>query len=109
MTQELRKLAEAANTTTEQRANMQTAQYHAAWAARDAFKNAATPAAILELLDRLEKAEKDAARYRWLREQIYVDEDKRLRITRTYLIADQEKTFQERLDDAIDSAMEASK
>ena len=29
---------------------------------------AANPAAILELLDRLEKAEKDAARYRWLRD-----------------------------------------
>jgi len=49
--------------------------------------------------------EKDAARYRQLREQIYIDKDKRLRITRTYLIADQGKTFQEQLDAAIDAAM----
>jgi hypothetical protein len=51
---ELRKLAEAANTTTEQRANMQTAEYKAAWLARDAFKDAANPAAVISLLDQIQ-------------------------------------------------------
>lgn len=34
-----------------------------------AFIRATDPAAILELLDRLEAAEKDAARYRWLKRE----------------------------------------
>jgi hypothetical protein len=50
---ELRKLAEAANTTTEQRADMQIAEYHAAWLARDAFKDAAAPA-VISLLDQIQ-------------------------------------------------------
>lgn len=33
------------------------------------FSSAANPQAILELIERLERAEADAARYRWLREQ----------------------------------------
>lgn len=49
MTQELRRLAEAADS---------AMTYEREW---EEFKKAANPAAILELLDRLEKAEKDAA------------------------------------------------
>jgi hypothetical protein len=83
------------------------------------FIAAANPAAILALLDRVEKAEKDAERYRWLRSP---DTDVSLVIDkRTGWVPPDEHvegvggyhTYEyragEELDTAIDSAMEARK
>jgi len=78
--QNLRELAEAANLSTKQRADMTALEFEDAEAKRFAFRESA-PTAILALLDELqslrsertawrvsaENAEKDAARYRWLR------------------------------------------
>ena len=79
--QKLRQLAEAASLTTKRLVDMSQEEFHAADNLRREFKKAANPAAILSLLDELqtlreertawrvtaENAEKDAARYRWLR------------------------------------------
>ena len=59
------------------------------------FIATANPAAILELLDRLEAAEKDAARYRWMREQEGFTLDRLMDKCETVL----------NVDSAIDSAM----
>lgn len=95
-----------------------------------AYIAAASPAAILALLDRLEKAEKDAERYRWLRGRfraswlnnhippirghelveapavIYIDLPRR---TRASGLPSKYEVDPARIDTAIDSAMEASK
>ena len=58
----------------------------------------ANPAAILELLDRLEAAEKDAARYRWMRDSEWnqsTHPDVWTQVTNEY----------GELDEAIDAAM----
>lgn len=107
MTQELRKLDEEADS---------AMTYEREWTE---FKKACTPDAIRALLDRLEKAEKDAERYRWLRNP---DTDVSLVIDkRTGWVPPDEHvegvggyhTYEyragEELDTAIDSAMEASK
>jgi len=65
MTQELRRLAEDFLTATGMNERLQ---------ARFKFEDAANPAAILSLLDRLEKAEKDAERYRVLRDYLLSDD-----------------------------------
>lgn len=83
MTQELRKLAEAATQTTSMRVNA-------------AYCKAAGPEEILSLLDRLEKAEKDAERYRFWRDK-YPETFKTTDIT------------PEDVDRLTDAAMEASK
>ena len=92
MTKELRKLAEAATRTTSMRVNA-------------AYCTAAGPEEILALLDRLEKAEKDAARLDWLNSQGYA-----------YGFQDMHEGNRWTIDGpfanvriAIDSAMEASK
>ena len=73
MTQELRRLAEAVGENTRSRFDLDDSgwslvgdDYEA-----QAYIAAANPAAILSLLDRLEAAEKDAARLDWLQEQSY--------------------------------------
>lgn len=80
------------------------------------FIAAANPAAILALLDRLEKAEKDAERYRWLRDTgtqgfsngvpqrgVTIAMDGSVKLHFVYWMT------QQQLDKSIDEAMEASK
>lgn len=69
MTQELRKLAEAASMHghhiyTHPRDDVN-------WQANEAWIDAANPAAILALLDRVEKAEKDVERLDWLEQNLF--------------------------------------
>jgi len=110
MTQELRKLAEAANTTYEERAEMFTQDFRAAWKAKRDFEAAANPAAILELLDRVENAEKDAKLWRNLCDLI---NDDRVRVTFygrvNTLNTGLEVHDSGDLHDELDIAMEASK
>lgn len=102
MTQELRKLAEAASMHghhiyTHPRDDVN-------WQANEAWIDAANPAAILELLDRLEKAEKDAGRYRWLRDRHDTSD------TFWHVRGSSgNPVLSGRLDKTIDTAMEASK
>ena len=67
---ELRRLAESARDADAKRIGEMTdenfLEHVAAHAADTRLENACKPATILALLDRLETAEADAARYRWL-------------------------------------------
>lgn len=99
MTQELRKLAEAADS---------AMTYDWEWIE---FKQACAPEAILALLDRLEKAEKDAERYRWLRSV-----GSKIESVTVTVWGDNGNPHSghkhpepEELDNKIDAAMEASK
>ena len=77
--------------------------YDEKWQENIEFAKACNPAAIRSLIERLEAAEKDAARYRLLRSKIYVDPKQAiLRIKDTFL---QSGPVPEMLDAAIDSAM----
>ena len=98
MTQELRRLAEAVTQTTSMSVNT-------------AYNAAANPAAILSLLDRLEKAEKDAERYRWLRERYTaVDFDWEESGQQAVIFtSDDFPVATASCDETIDRAMEASK
>jgi len=69
------------------------------------FIAAANPAAILELIDRVEKAEKDAERYRWLRKALSDRSSK----GKSHHFCSIDEGHPEELDGEIDSAMEASK
>jgi hypothetical protein len=88
MTQELRKLAEAATQgnwhqtppsgiyqgrmiVTDDRAACIGETHNANATENAAYIAAANPAAILELLDRVDKAEKDAARLDWLEQNLF--------------------------------------
>lgn len=136
MTQELRKLAEAATQgewhqtppsgmhqgrmiVTDERVGCIGETHNANAKQNAAYIAAVNPAVILALLDRVERAEKDAERYRWLRSP---DTDVSLVIDkRTGWVPPDEHvegvggyhTYEyragEELDTAIDSAMEASK
>lgn len=116
MTQELRKLAEAATVGIWKASGFDVNSKEHGWATianteldydgmaeNAAYIAAANPAAILALLDRVEKAEKDAERYRWL-----VDAD--MLSSPSVDMADAfSKYTGSALDAAIDAAMEASK
>lgn len=110
MTQELRRLAEAVR---------DAKTYNELVLAQTKLDDSLTSRQLLELLDRLEKAEKDAERYRWLRSP---DTDVSLVMDkRTGWVPPDERvegvggyhTYEyragEELDAAIDAAMEASK
>lgn len=71
-TKELRKLADAA--TPAPLGSMATRQQQSEYlcskmAAYTAFQQAANPANVIELLDRIDRLEADASRYQWLRLQ----------------------------------------
>ncbi len=68
------------------------------------YISAASPAAIIELINRVEKAEKDAGRYRWLR-----DSEWEMFTDRWLCEHDIYGEGQDQLGAAIDTAMEASK
>ena len=117
MTQELRKLAEAVAGKYDQMKHTTEENMARARAFQVFSFAAANPSAILELLDRLDKAEKDAERYRWLRDK--ADYLRPPEGSPQVLITDE---FGEpislgrdaypqgnELDAAIDAAMEASK
>ena len=107
MTQELRKLAEA----------VRDAKTHNELVlAQTKLDDSLTSRQLLELLDRLEKAEKDAERYRWLRDTgtqgfsngvpqrgVTIAMDGSVKLHFVYWMT------QQQLDKSIDEAMEASK
>lgn len=101
MTQELRKLAKRLR-------EGQTHDFTTGYLLDQSAVMDESADAIEALLDRVEKAEKDAERYRWLRERYWtkgglvVTEVKNVRLG---AMCPTEKN----LDEAIDSAMEASK
>ena len=68
MTQELRRLAEDSQQW--EAAGCPVTDPHDTYP-QELFHAAANPAAILELLDRLEKAEKDAERLDWLEQNLF--------------------------------------
>lgn len=122
MTQELRKLAEAATQGKWKSSGFSVNSKEHGWATiantefdydgmaeNAAYIAAANPAAILSLLDRLEKAEKDAARLDYLQQGLSVEllyyggPNPDFRIGGRWLTTDSD------LRTAIDSAMEASK
>lgn len=68
---------------------------------------AANPATILSLLDYVESLERDAARYRWLRDQHWVESEATFRLC----LSDVEylNQYHDALDYAIDAAMGVTK
>lgn len=103
---ELRKLAELANTTDAERADMEHAQFKIAHLAKQEFEATVTPTVVLQLLDRLEKAEGDAARYQWLLEKAYVGIAPHPKPHEVWCLRLPNPKGCENLDAAIDKAME---
>lgn len=101
MTQELRKLAEAVR---------DAKTYNELVLAQTKLDDSLTSRQLLELLDRLEKAEKDAARMDWLDKYAHVATWVDNEPTKLVIDAASGDEFTgDTWRDAIDSAMEASK
>lgn len=86
-------------------------EHHSEWCQSIAHPDAewiaaASPSVILDLLIRLEAAEKDAARYRWLRSEHTVNLGEPF-IGRVNLIGAFSRWTEEHADEAIDAALSA--